>query len=244
MKMFKIITFIAIAAGLSACTTANRLADIGRAPVLTSIENPRAQAGYKPVSMPMPEPERVAYSPNSLFISSTRGFFKDQRASRVGDILTVQVTISDKAQFSNKSARSRASSNDAGASGVVGSLFGNLVPGLDPSAAIGIKSGSTDSGNGSVDRSEKLETQVAAVVIQVLPNGNLVIEGRQEVRVNFEVRDLIVAGIVRPEDIGAANTISSTKIAQARISYGGRGQITDVQQPRYGQQFMEAILPF
>ncbi|GLQ18833.1 flagellar basal body L-ring protein FlgH [Maritalea porphyrae] len=244
MKLFKIITIVALGASLAACTTANRLAGIGKAPTLTTIENPTAQAGYKPVNMPMPAPERVAYSPNSLFISGTRGFFKDQRASKVGDILTVQVTISDKAQFSNKTARSRTSTNDAGAGGVVGSLFNSVVPGVSPSTAIELKSGSADSGNGSVDRSETLETQVAAVVIQVLPNGNLVIEGRQEVRVNFEVRDLIVAGIVRPEDIGAANTIPSSKIAQARISYGGRGQITDVQQPRYGQQFMDAILPF
>lgn len=244
MKLFKIITLVALSASLAACTTANRLAGIGKAPALTTIENPTAQAGYKPVNMPMPEPERVAYSPNSLFISGRRGFFKDQRASKVGDILTVQVTISDKASFSNKTARSRSSSNDAGAGGVVGSLFSAAVPGVPASGAVELKSGLTDAGNGTVDRAETLQTQVAAVVIQVLPNGNLVIEGRQEVRVNFEVRDLIVAGIVRPEDIGAANTIPSAKIAQARISYGGRGQITDVQQPRYGQQFMDAILPF
>ncbi len=103
---------------------------------------------------------------------------------------------------------------------------------------------SSSEGKGSVDRSEALSTNVAGVVTQVLPNGNLVIEGRQEIRVNFEIRELIVGGVVRPEDIESDNTIDSAKIAQARIAYGGRGQITDVQQPRYGQQVMDVILPF
>lgn len=244
MKLLQIITLIAIGASLTACTTANRIANIGKAPSLTAIENPQAKAGYKPVSMPMPEPEKVAYQPNSLFISGKRGFFKDQRASKVGDILTVDVTIADKAQIANKTSRSRTSTNDAGAGGVVGSIFNSVVPDVSANGAIELSSGSADTGDGSVNRSETLDTSVAAVVVQVLPNGNLVIEGRQEVRVNFEVRDLIIAGVVRPEDIGANNTIPSEKIAQARISYGGRGQITDVQQPRYGQQFMDAILPF
>jgi flagellar L-ring protein precursor FlgH len=191
--------------------------------------------------MPMPEVVPASYQPNSLFSSNAKGFFKDQRAHKIGDILTVIVTIDDQAQISNQTAAKRTSSNEAGLGGALGSLFSAAVP-VEPS--IETNSGINNAGAGSVNRSESIETQVAAVVTQVLPNGNLVIEGRQEVRVNFEARDLIVAGIVRPEDIGSDNTIPSAKIAEARIAYGGRGQITDVQQPRYGQQVMDAILPF
>jgi len=249
MKTLKIAATLALCALLAGCSTFDRLKTIGEAPKLTAIQDPTAQPGYRPVNMPMPQVVVASYQPNSLFSNDARGFFKDQRAHKIGDILTVLVTIDDSAQISNSTARQRSSSNEAGVGGVLGSIFGGVgggVPGVDVSAdgSISTESGMGDSGTGSVNRKETLETQVAAVVTQVLPNGNLVIEGRQEVRVNFEVRDLIVAGIVRPEDIHADNTIPSSKIAEARIAYGGRGQITDVQQPRYGQQIADAILPF
>ncbi len=115
---------------------------------------------------------------------------------------------------------------------------------MDPGNLVGLNSGSTSEGSGSIRRNEEIELKLASVITDVLPNGNLVIYGRQEVRVNFEVRELAIAGIVRPEDITSANTISYEKIAEARISYGGRGQITDVQQPRYGQQLYDIIFPF
>jgi flagellar L-ring protein FlgH len=249
MKLINYAALLTLAGLLAGCSTADKLANVGQAPVLTAIKDPTAQAGYRPVNMPMPETIVASYQPNSLFSNQARGFFKDQRAHKIGDILTVVVTIDDSAKISNSTSRSRDSANEAGVGGMLGSLFGGIgggVPGLDISAdgSISTTSALSDAGTGSVNRREALETQVAAVVVQVLPNGNLVIEGRQEVRVNFEVRDLIVAGIVRPEDIHADNTIPSSKIAEARISYGGRGQITDVQQPRYGQQITDAILPF
>lgn len=234
-----------LASLLAACGTTDRLANVGQAPALTPIVDPTVTAGYRPVTMPMPATEPAVYQANSLFRSDARGFFKDQRAAKIGDILTVIVTVDDSAQIGNTTTATRSSSNDVGLGGALGSIFNSVAPAdVDASAAIGTTSGINNTGNGSVNRSEQITTQVAAVVTQVLPNGNLVIEGRQEVRVNFEVRDLIVAGIVRPEDIGSDNTISSTKIAEARIAYGGRGQITDVQQPRYGQQILDAILPF
>lgn len=247
MNILKIATAAALTSLLGACSMADRLASVGEAPILTAINDPTSDPGYRPINMPMPEYVPAAYQPNSLFRTSARGFFKDQRAHRIGDILTVLVTISDNAKIANKTDRTRASSNANGVSGVLGSAFTNVLPdgvAVEPNAALGTTSSAKDAGNGSVNRSETLNTSVAAVVTQVLPNGNLVIEGRQEVRVNFEVRDLIVAGIVRPEDVGADNTIPSSKIAEARIAYGGRGQITDVQQPRYGAQVLDAILPF
>ncbi len=243
--VLKLMTGALLMSALAACTTTDRVANIGKAPALSPIVDPTVTAGYRPVSMPMPAAEPAVYQPNSLFRSDAKGFFKDQRASKIGDIVTVIVTIDDSAQIGNTTSSSRTSSNEAGLGGALGSIFNSVAPAdVTADAAIGTTSGITNQGNGSVNRSERLTTQVAAVVTQVLPNGNLVIEGHQEVRVNFEVRDLVVAGIVRPEDIGSSNTIDSSKIAEARIAYGGRGQITDVQQPRYGQQFLDAILPF
>lgn len=245
MNIFKFAVLACSLSLLGACSTLDRLASVGGAPALSAITDPTTTPGYRPVVMPMPKPTMVAYQPNSLFRAGARGFFKDQRARKIGDILTVIVTISDKAQIANQTSRNRSASNSAGVGGVLGSAFGAIAPDdVSADAALSATSGLSDSGTGSVKRSEVLQTQVAAIITQVLNNGNLVIEGHQEVRVNFEVRDLIVAGIVRPEDIGNDNTISSNKIAEARIAYGGRGQITDVQQPRYGQQILDAILPF
>jgi len=232
------------AALLSGCAALDRLISVGEQPRLSSIENPTAQPGYKPVHMPMPTPQPASYNPNSLWRNGSRAFFKDQRAHQVGDILTVKVKITDKATVENESSRSRKNSEDSG----IDNFFGKTkVPILNtgvPTRIFTADSTASSEGKGSIDRKDEISTNVAGVVTQVLPNGNLVIEGKQEVRVNFEVRELIVAGIVRPEDIESDNTIDSTKIAQARIAYGGRGQITDVQQPRYGQQVLDILLPF
>src|SRR5690606_18596536 len=150
---------------------------------------------------------------------------------------TVLIDINDKAKVDNSTTRSRDNSNKAAIPDFPGGLdkVGNLVD---------LGSSTANKGSGSVNRSEAISMHVAAVVTQVLPNGNLVIRGHQEVRVNFEVRDLTVAGIVRPEDIMANNTVRHTQIAEARVSYGGRGQITDLQQPPYGQQLYEILVPF
>ena len=238
-------TSLVILSVASGCTSIDRLSQIGEQPKLNAIENPTAQPGYKPVQMPMPKPETVSYNANSLWRNGSRAFFKDQRAARIGDILTVIVNITDKANIANETQRSRAAKEDAGVTDFAGKglLTGSAAKALG-GRLITTDSNSSNDGKGSVNRQEAVQTNVAAVVTQILPNGNLVVEGKQEVRVNFEIRELIVAGIVRPEDIQSDNTIDSSKIAQARIAYGGRGQITDVQQPRYGQQVMDVLLPF
>lgn len=230
---------------LGGCSTMDRLNQIGERPALSAIENPTTQAGYKPVQMPMPKHEVASYNPNSLWRSGSRAFFKDQRAQQIGDILTVTVNFTDRANIANQTQRSRANKEDSGVTDFAGSkLLTGTAAAILPGRVLTADSSMSNDGKGSVQRSEALQTNVAAVVTQVLPNGNLVVEGKQEIRVNFEVRELIVAGIVRPEDIQSDNTIDSSKIAQARIAYGGRGQISDVQQPRYGQQVLDVLLPF
>lgn len=236
----------------SACTVAERLREVGSEPELRPIDNPVQRKGYRPVSLPMPEPEPPGSAgPSSLWRSGARGFFKDQRARRVGDILTVQVTISDKAQLSNESSRARENADDLGMGRMLGleTRLDNILPSpssqpIDPTSLVAAGSSMSNLGRGSVEREEEVRLDLAALITQVLPNGNLVVEGRQEVRVNFEVREIQVAGVVRPEDITPLNTISHEKIAELRVGYGGRGQITDVQQPRYGAQILDILLPY
>jgi len=235
---------LATCALASGCSSIDRLSQIGEQPKLSAIDNPTTQPGYKPVQMPMPKPEVASYNPNSLWRNGSRAFFKDQRATHVGDLLTVTVNITDKANLSNETQRSRTAKEDSGITDFIGSQTVTQPLKVLPGRLLTTDSTASSDGKGSVNRTEALQTNVAAVVTQVLQNGNLVVEGKQEIRVNFEIRELVVAGIVRPEDIQSDNTIDSSKIAQARIAYGGRGQITDVQQPRYGQQVMDVLLPF
>ena len=241
------IAVLAALGSLGACGTIDRLADVGKPPALSDINNPKASAKYKPVSMPMPDVTPNSRHGNSLWKAGSRAFFKDQRAGRVGDILTVVVAISDSAGINNTTTRTRANSEKAGLNGFFGAenLLGQV---FDNTATAGslvdLSSGTSNVGTGKTDRAETVNLQVAAVITQSLPNGNLVVFGRQEVRVNFEVRELVVGGIIRPEDVLSNNTISDAKMAEARISYGGRGQLTDMQQPRYGSQVLDIILPF
>jgi flagellar L-ring protein precursor FlgH len=246
LRVMRRAVLAALAASLlNGCAAFDRIKMIGQQPTLSAVDNPTARPGYKPVQMPMPAAQPASYNPNSLWRNGSRAFFKDQRAHQVGDILTVKVNITDKANIANETQRARTNKEDSGVTDFLGSkTITTPAAAILPGRILTADSSSSSDGKGSVNRQEALSTNVAGVVTQVLPNGNLVIEGRQEIRVNFEIRELIVAGVVRPEDIESDNTIDSSKIAQARIAYGGRGQITDVQQPRYGQQVLDVVLPF
>ena len=232
---------------MTACGAANRLANIGDTPDVSRIENPSKAPVLKSVSMPMPPLETAKAENNALWSPDKKSFFKDQRAGEIGDILTVMIDIDDKAELENETERSRSSTEDSsfanflGAETQLGKIFPENITAAD---LVDIGSTSRHSGEGSTDREEEIQLQLAAVVTQQLPNGNLVILGRQEVRVNFEKRILELAGVIRPEDITINNTISYEKIAEARISYGGEGQITDMQQPRYGQQVFDVLFTF
>ncbi|WP_128926725.1 flagellar basal body L-ring protein FlgH [Bradyrhizobium guangxiense] len=244
LRRIAISALLLASCALGGCSSIDRLSQIGEQPKLSAIDNPTTQPGYKPVQMPMPKPEVASYNPNSLWRNGSRAFFKAQRARQVGDLLTVTVNITDKANLSNETQRSRTNSENSQINDFLGAKTITQANKILPGSLLTAGSTASSDGKGSVNRQEALQTNVAAVVTQVLPNGNLVVEGKQEIRVNYEIRELVVGGIVRPEDIQSDNTIDSSKIAQARIAYGGRGQIMDVQQPRYGQQVMDVLLPF
>lgn len=197
----------------------------------------RADLGYAPSMNPDIYPTKPRESKYSLYRSSSNSFYRDPRAMKPGDVLTVQISINDRANLNNKSDLKR----DANGKYTVGATY----------PLIGKNSGSVNGdstahskGDAKVERKEDIRLSVAAVVTDVLPNGNLVINGSQEVRVNYELRVLNVAGVVRPRDISGNNTIDYNKIAEARISYGGRGRMSEIQQPPYGQQILNQIAPF
>jgi flagellar L-ring protein precursor FlgH len=224
-----------------------RISEVGKEPSMEPIANPNAQEDYKPVTMPMPAPMTDVRQANSLWRQGSRTFFADQRAQKVGDILTIVISIDDSAKLANKTTQSRDGSNDAQASALLGyeGFADHVFPeGVNPANLINTDSTTAQTGNGTVDRSEAVDLRVAAVVTQVLPNGNLVLKGTQQIRVNYELRELDVQGIIRPSDISTANEITYDQIAEARIAYGGKGTLSDVQQPRYGQQVYDILFPF
>ncbi len=229
---------------LAACASVNEAVN---GPQLTPVGYPAALVPQEQQVISATQPPPEAAGANSLWRVGARAFFGDQRAHRVGDILTVMIEIDDSAQTSNTTNANRTTTNNMGLSNFFGleTSLGQFFPsGFDPANMVTTNSGTSTAGAGAVSRAEKVKLTIAAVVTAVLPNGNMVIQGTQEVRTNGELRQLTVAGIVRPEDISSANTIRHTQIAEARISYGGRGDISNVQRTPVGTGILTRVAPF
>ncbi|MGA9869215.1 MAG: flagellar basal body L-ring protein FlgH [Acetobacteraceae bacterium] len=235
---------VALLLGFSGCDTLQQLSEVGRPPALSPTQDPTRTPGWQPVTMPMPAPQSAPSEGDSLWRPGSRAFFKDQRASRVGDLVTVLVSMNDQATLKNATTATRTSAENAGLPNLFGleTLLAH-VP-MNPSSLVSASSSNSNVGAGQVQRSESVTVRLAGVVTQVLPNGNLVVMAHQQFRADSELRDLRVSGVIRPEDIASDNTIQSDRMAEARIAYGGRGELTAVQTPRIGQQLMDIVLPW
>ena len=229
---------------LVGCGSLSRLSEVGRAPSMTPTADPTQDPTWRPVSMPMPARKPTPNEANALWRSGSRAFFKDQRAAQVGDIVTILVAMNDTANLKNATNTSRTSAE----TGSLAQFFGmqtRLPPSIsDPSKILNVGSTNNNGGAGQIQRNEAVTIRLAGVVTQVLPNGNLVVSARQEFRVNNELRELQVTGVIRPQDIASNNTVLHDRMAEARIAYGGRGELTEVQHTRWGQQLMDILLPF
>lgn len=239
------IALLSLAAlALNGCGVADRVASITKPPRFS-----------QPTDVPAPAVERSIANPDvptappqsaSLFREGAAGLFTDQRARAQGDILTIRVRVDDDASLSNQTQRRRGGTESAGIAGLLGldRLLDRILPGSAPSASVDGSSDSRTAGEGRIERGETINLTLAAIVTEVLPNGNLLVRGRQEMRVNNELRELVLTGIVRPSDIARDNSIAHHQIAEARVLYGGRGQLSSAQAARWGQQIFDALFPF
>jgi flagellar L-ring protein precursor FlgH len=242
-----VLALATLALPLAGCGTFTKLSEIGRPPVMTPTTDPTADPHWRPVTMPMPRADAAPREAASLWRSGSRAFFKDQRAAQVGDIVTVLVNTTDAADVENGTTATRTGTETEGLPNLFGleaalpKLLGKAV---NSSTLVNASSTNSNVGSGKIKRNETVTLRLAGVVTQVLPNGNLVITARQEMRVNSELRELQVSGVIRPQDIASDNTVPHDRMAEARISYGGRGTLTDLQTARYGQQALDILLPF
>ena len=245
--MLRLTAYGLVALTVTGCNVLSRLSEVGDGPELTKIVNPVARPDYRPASLPMPTPQVAEDNPNSLWRAGAKAFFKDHRAKEIGDVLTVKLDFTDTATFENKTERERDDSEDTNITQLLGleAEFSKVLPeAVSAASLLSFDNAHETKGEGKVDRQEVISLTFAAVVTQILPNGSLVIVGRQEIRVNSELRELMVTGVVRPSDIDSDNTISHEKIAEMRVAYGGSGTISQLQQPRWGTQIWDIIFPF
>lgn len=241
----------ALISTLSACSsTLERLSRVGKDPKFANIDLPTSeededqQERNKAIHEKQKAHQRKT---NSLWQPGSTTFFRDSRAWKVGDIIRIRVQIQDNATLNNTTQQNRSGSDSMGLTALFGkqnAVAHVLNHNANPANLLGSNTTRNHSGGGNISRKEVIRTDVAALVTRVLPNGNLVVQGHQEVKVNSELREIKVAGIIRPKDIDRDNSVNTNQIAEARISYGGRGIVSDVQRPRYGSEIIDILSPF
>lgn len=239
-------SMFALVALVTACAT--KPLEIGREPDLSAVgaglQSSPLTVSPGTASTPADPPAKGGTPGGSLWRDRGADFFKDPRARRPGDIMTVAISVKDKASFDNSSKRSRDASHGFGLDVSHKMDIGGAATAGSAKADSALKANTAQDGKGAIARSESIDLRIAAVVTGVLPNGNLIIQGSQELRVNYELRVLTVSGIVNIADIKADNTISYERIAEARMSYGGRGRIMEVQQTSWGHPLIDLVFPF
>jgi flagellar L-ring protein precursor FlgH len=246
LKQTYFFTLLGVLLIFSGCTSMfNQLKNVGKPPEINKV-NVYNKDNLDEVYSKTVQNKDESLSSNSLWTPDSKTFFfRERKAKDVGDILKIKIVIEDKAKLNNKTTKSRKSGKDFGMPNLFGleNTIKNKIP-ADPKKLMKIDSDSNSTGDGQIDRKETISTNIAATIIRILPNGNFLITGSQEIRVNYELREITVAGIVRPEDIGSDNSVDLDQIAEARVSYGGRGQISQYQQDPYGKQILDIISPF
>ena len=249
-RSLRLVALLVAATSLTACgSTLDRLANVGQKPAVGPVQNPAER--QTPVTMPMPTPNTAERQANSLWRPGSRAFLKDQRASQVGDILTVVMTFTGEGgSLAGTNTRTRTTAETDGANNLLGfeNTLWQRLPGaqgtITPATLLGLNGSTNQVGNGTTTRTDTVTSRLAATVTQVLPNGNLVIQGSTEMRLNYETRLVQVAGVIRPTDIDRLNQINYDRIAEARFAYGGRGHVNDMLQPRWGSQLLDILYPF
>lgn len=210
-------------------------------------DDPQPKVAEQIVVPPVPPPwmtEKVEEKQTgSLWTDTSSSLWKDVKACRVGDIVTI--TVSEQSQASKQSSTQTGKTKDfSGDFKFVGLTAGDKL--VMDQGNFGYK-GKFDNqfqGNGVTSKADSMSTYMTATVVQVLPNGNLLIRGSRWTKVNDELQQIVLEGVVRPNDINRKNEVLSQNIADAKIFFTGKGPVTAQQKPGWLLQFLDVVNPF